>query len=98
MSYMRSGHDLNFFKDGKSTLYVYGSKDGIEDYNAILECDDKNLIELIGRITFSETFGYKPGGAKFSYLIVEELSERMGLKDQLKPYDEVFDEGGYWLR
>lgn len=98
MSYMRYGKDLAFFKTGKSTLYVFGSKDDVEDYGVIPECDDKNLINLIGKITYREMFGYKPGGAKFTYKIVKELSIRMGLLDDLKPYDEIFDEEGYWIR
>ena len=96
MSYMRNGHDLNFFRNGKSTLYVFGTVDKIEDYGAIPECDNKNLIELVGRITFSDTFGYKPGGSIFAYKIVKELAERMGLLEELKPYEEVFNESGYW--
>jgi hypothetical protein len=87
-----------FFKTGTSNLYVYGSKDKIEDYGELPDTDNKNLIELIGKFIFNEEFnaGYVP--RKMTYSIVSELAKRMGLIDDLLPYDEIFDEDGHFKR
>ena len=94
MSYMRHGSIHQFFKSGKSSLYIYGSKDRIEDYQSVPNCDNKNLVELIGHIIYSDVFYCKD--SKFVYCVVETLATRLGIQDELKPYDEVFDENNYW--
>ena len=47
MSYQRFGYDLEYFKTGTSSYYVYSHVDGyVEDYGGDYS-DDKSLIEIM---------------------------------------------------
>ncbi len=96
MSWMRPGHKFEFFKTGRTTLYVYGNGICITDSGAVNSCNDKELIELIGKFINSEENGYNP--KNMTYAIVRELAQRMKLNGDLKPYGEVFDKNGHFKR
>lgn len=54
--------------------------------------NDKNLIELIGKFMDHIEFESGYDHRRATYAVVRSLATRMGLIDQLKPYDEIFDE------
>lgn len=99
MSFIRYGHPLRFFKDTKSNMYVYGMEDriyGIGDINE--DTNNENLIELIGKFIDRIEFDFKYENRYATYHIVQELAIRLGIEDKLRPYNEVFDEAGHWIR
>jgi hypothetical protein len=93
---MRPNHKFEFFKTGRTTLYVYGNGICITDSGALNRCNDKELIELIGKFINSEENGYKQ--KVMTYAIVRELARRLKIINELKTYDEIFDENGHFKR
>ena len=85
MSYMRSPSVLHHFYS-ISNLYVYKSKDGMEDCHAIYD-HNPSLIELIGEMIERET-----DDPKYARKIIEILSYKLGCSDKLRPISLTHDE------
>jgi hypothetical protein len=94
MSYMRDGSPLQFFDHGVSNMYVFGNGKTIEDYGILHTATDLTLIQLCSKFVYWEErrLGYDH---KFSWSVARELSKRMGLLNELRPYKEIFDDEGF---
>mgnify|MGYP001767709757 CR=1 FL=1 len=78
MSYIRCAWPLRYFK-GRSTLYVYGSSDGIEDYDTDYS-DNESFCELMGNFVESAT-----GDARYAEKMVRILAKKIGIENRLLP-------------
>jgi len=78
MSYIRIGHDLEWFED-KSEEYIFPHVDGyVEDYGTGFE-HTPSMIEAIGNIVYAETNDFS-----FATKIVVALAYKTGIQDKLR--------------
>lgn len=82
MSYLRPGHELEWFKD-TSQEYVFlcaDEKEGVEDYNSRYS-HNPSLCELIGHFILRQT-----GDAKYADKMVRVLAAKLGCEDKLRKH------------
>ena len=76
MSYIRCAWPLRYFR-GRSTLYVYGSTRGIEDYDTDYS-DNESFCELIGVFVREAT-----GDEKYAEKMIRVLAKKVGIERRL---------------
>lgn len=88
MSFIRAGHELEWFKD-TSHEYVFlcaDEKEGVEDYNSGYS-HNPSLCELIGHFILRQT-----GDEQYADKMVRILAERLGCADKLREHKLTTEE------